>query len=43
LSSIAVSAPTTVPTGALSATFKLLIVMVINLSVPHQGSVQGEM
>src|ERR1700730_8864015 len=40
LSSIAVSAPTTVQAGALSATFKLLIVIVINLSVPHQSSVR---
>jgi hypothetical protein len=41
LSSIAVSAPTTVPTGALTATFKLLIVIVINLSVPHQAQCKG--
>ncbi len=42
LSSIAVSAPTTVPDGALSATFKLLIVIVINLSVPHQAQCEGQ-
>src|SRR4029077_16637738 len=41
LSSIAVTAPTTVPAGALSATFKLLIVIVINLSVPHQAQCKG--
>src|SRR6266404_900303 len=37
LSSIAVIAPITVPVGALYATCKLLTVIVINLSVPHQA------
>jgi hypothetical protein len=49
LSFIAVSAPTTVPAGAFAATFKLLIVIVMNLSISerdaplnHPGIARGD-